>query len=510
MEKRISLIRAILVPFILVFNFSHINAEYRSDNRSNNLAENKSWSPSYTAPDFKTIESKGEINTCGVKPLFKFSSASCTYFFKDLTTVNGAALISGWEWDFGDGTTSDLQNPSHLYTAAGAYEVCLKVECYNETESCTQTYCEKINVNCNADNCGLKPGFTYRNKLTEVNFTDLSLSDSSNDISRWSWDFGDGKTSSERNPAHLYSSPGAYNVCLEVEGSDGKCRKAFCQPVNVHFPAEPCELRPFLGYEKQHCSFRFSDMSETGLSTGIIAWHWDFGDGIFSSVQHPSHTFAKPGVYNLCLTLTGSNGAEECRQTFCETVVAECKEPCAVSPEFTFSNKDCKVSFKNQTELKGGKAGLRWRWTFGDGDSTDIYNPVHHYKLPGNYNVCLLYRNDAGELPECNARQCREISVVCVQNAEPNRSDIPEVTVGPVPAVEFTSINLKLPENGKVEIIVTDAVSGKKVSEILNKELQAGNHSFTWDIPSDFPPGQYQILVSIPDKVFRHKLFLIR
>ncbi len=112
--------------------------------------------------------------------------------------------VTTWAWDFGDGGTSNLQNPSHTYAANGTYNVCLTA-----TNSCsTETVCHTVTV------CALlNEAFTSTVvSALSVDFQDLS--DAS--ATTWAWDFGDGGTSTVQNPNHVYASLGAYNVCLTV------------------------------------------------------------------------------------------------------------------------------------------------------------------------------------------------------------------------------------------------------------------------------------------------------
>jgi len=133
-------------------------------------------------------------------------------------TVNFGDLSSGpvisWSWDFGDGGTSTAQNPSHEYTSAGTYTVSLTVT--SEICSDTETRISYITVFAPpaADFAG-DPTSGYA-PLT-VSFTDLST----NSPTSWSWDLGDGGTSTEQNPSHTYEATGTYTVSLTASSACG-------------------------------------------------------------------------------------------------------------------------------------------------------------------------------------------------------------------------------------------------------------------------------------------------
>ncbi len=124
-----------------------------------------------------------------------------------------------WQWDFGDGTSSTEQNPSHTYTAPGDYTVCLVVS----NDAGTDTACMNITV-------VLPPvaAFTYTDEGGGTfNFMDQST----NDPDTWQWDFGDGTSSTEQNPSHTFTTSGDYTVCLTVSNSAGA--DSTCQTLQV-------------------------------------------------------------------------------------------------------------------------------------------------------------------------------------------------------------------------------------------------------------------------------------
>jgi PKD repeat protein len=131
-------------------------------------------------------------------------NASLTVNFTDLST--GA---TSWDWDFGDGGTSTLQNPTHIYTVAGTYTVTLSVN----SGAATITKTNYITVNMVADFTATP--VVGMDSLT-VSFTDISLGTPTS----WAWDFGDSYTSTEQNPVHTYDSAGVYTVTLRaIRGS---------------------------------------------------------------------------------------------------------------------------------------------------------------------------------------------------------------------------------------------------------------------------------------------------
>ncbi|NLU55872.1 MAG: PKD domain-containing protein, partial [Methanosarcina thermophila] len=114
----------------------------------------------------------------------------------------------------GDGASSTEQNPSHTYSTAGTYTVTLEASNANGTDSKSST----ITVLRQP----VPPVADFSSSVTEgyapltVQFTDLSQN-----AAEWSWDFGDGASSSEQSPSHTYSAAGSYTVTLTVSNADG-------------------------------------------------------------------------------------------------------------------------------------------------------------------------------------------------------------------------------------------------------------------------------------------------
>ncbi len=128
-----------------------------------------------------------------------------------------SVLITSWIWDFGDGTTATGRGPhTHAYTDNGGYVVTLTVEDErHETSNATRT----ITVANRAPVAAFAYEANPEGPLPEIRFTDLSQ-DLDGRLT-WAWDFGDGETSDEQNPAHPYAQPGVYAVTLMVTDDDG-------------------------------------------------------------------------------------------------------------------------------------------------------------------------------------------------------------------------------------------------------------------------------------------------
>jgi PKD repeat protein len=143
--------------------------------------------------------------------------------------------------------------------------------------------------------------------LTVV-FTDTSTPGSAA-ITAWSWDFGDGGSSTLQNPPHAYAASGNYDVRLTVTTTVGSNAKTLPYYVSVA-PVAP--LASFVSSRTSGstpATVQFTDTSGPG-SASITSWGWVFGDGAWSTEQNPSHTYTNAGFYDVSLTVVtpvGSN-----------------------------------------------------------------------------------------------------------------------------------------------------------------------------------------------------------
>jgi len=156
------------------------------------------------------------------------TTANNTGYFYDLSTPAGS--VDSWFWDFADGTTSTLQNPVHTFAAAGTYDVCLTITA--DSLSCTSTLCYSVTITPGVPVCQAAFYYVIDSSATDmVYFYDQSTPVGM--IDTWTWDFGDGNTSSLQNPVHTYDNPGTYQVCLTILADSMTCTSTACQSVEI-------------------------------------------------------------------------------------------------------------------------------------------------------------------------------------------------------------------------------------------------------------------------------------
>ncbi|RLD37058.1 MAG: hypothetical protein DRI83_04520 [Bacteroidetes bacterium] len=233
---------------------------------------------------------------------FEFSYVPTTPIHVQFTDISTGDPTS-WFWDFGDGNTSSEQNPVHPYPEPGMYEVCLIIEHDVPPNYCSDTICKMVEI---PDTVACEAIYSYSIDPLfplEVTFFDHSVGN----ITNWEWNFGDGSTSFEQNPIHIFPDPGEFLVCLNVYNADSmeSCFHFICETIDIPDTmtciAEFAIVADSSSMVMNH--FSFYDQSN-GYPDN---WFWEFGDGSFSTEQHPTHVYAEPGLYEVCLNSWNSS-----------------------------------------------------------------------------------------------------------------------------------------------------------------------------------------------------------
>lgn len=287
---------------------------------------------------------------------------------------------TSWHWDFGDGMSSTDQNPEHTYIKSGTYNVTLT--CKNAVGSSTYTrrsyitVLEPLKANFSADiREGLGP-------LTVV-FRDRS----NDDVDYWEWDFGDGGSSNEQNPTHTYQSTGTYTVRLTATGDAGRDMSEKVGYITVTSILEPtASFTANVTRGAAPLAVQFLDTSTGNLSSRS----WDFGDGKISAEKNPVHIFMRPGTYTVNLTVEG--GGDHSTKT--TQIQVQIPGPPIAGFDAAPYNGTAPLKVKFTDASTGSPTS--WFWDFGDGMSSYEQNPIHTYKIAGNYTVNLTVKNRAG------------------------------------------------------------------------------------------------------------------
>jgi len=216
-----------------------------------------------------------------------------------------------------------------------------------------------------------------------VNFTD----ESTGEITSWSWDFGDGGSSTEQSPTHTYNSAGQFTVSLTVTGPGGSDTET--KP--DYITADETPTAAFTGNPTSGCAPLTVDF--TDQSTGTVdSWDWDFGDGsAHSTEQNPTHQYADPGNYTVTLTVSGPCGSDNEQKVDYIDV-----GPTLIADFSANPTSGCAPLTVDFTDQSTGEIDT-WDWDFGDGSAhSSAQNPSHTYNNAGDYTVSLTITGSCG------------------------------------------------------------------------------------------------------------------
>lgn len=319
------------------FTFSEecygIPTSFTSDVTSTDPVIDYSWS--YGGSEFSTDENPDFIipdvdtnnitfiaysqNGCSdtiTKPVFTFylpdvsfnTPAPClnggTQYFDESSVTGGTA--TGWEWNFGDGSSSNDQDPIHQYSGAGDYDVQLIV---TSDEGCIDSLTTTVTI-FPGPNAAFSANPPNAHVFENIDFTDLTQSDFP--LTSWDWNFNDGNFSNDQNPSHNYAEGGDYDVILIVEDENG-CIDTTQNTVNIYLPPlVPSGFSPngdgnndFLfvfGGPYETLEFKiYNNWGEVIFQTADASIGWD---GTFKGEDQPI------GVYVWTVRATTSDGAE--------------------------------------------------------------------------------------------------------------------------------------------------------------------------------------------------------
>jgi len=231
----------------------------------------------------------------GATPTAEFSSSvtGAVVNFTNMSTGNG-----DYFWDFGDGETSNSDQPSHTYDMVGTYTVTLTT-----TNDCgTVTTTQDVTILAIAPTASFSMSGTQGCTPFTVEFTDLStgVPDS------WEWEFegGDPATSTDQHPTVVYNSAGTYTVTLNVTNAAGTSQAIQTNAITIG-------TSPTAEFS---INANGPEITLTNTSVGDT-FDWMFGDGTTSTEMEPTHSYADLGEYEVTLTVTNDCGTVVYTQT---------------------------------------------------------------------------------------------------------------------------------------------------------------------------------------------------
>jgi PKD repeat protein len=294
-------------------------------------------------------------------------------------------------WSFGDGETSESENPSHIYHEPEKYTVSLIIKDIGDGVSQEITKCNIENRHPVST-----PNGPYEGKVGSlIIFSSVGSFDPDGGSLSYLWDFGDNNQSFDANPSHVYSEKGDYSVSLTVMDEYGLEDKQSTKCVIIENQSPlPKANGPYTAYLGE--PLQFNSTGSYDPDGEISEYLWIFGDDETSIEAFPSHKYLELGVFSVTLTVTDNNGEIGTDETECEVLKHPPRPPIVEANGPYSAYLGGEIRFDSTGTYDPDGSITEYLWDFGDGSVSRESNPVYIYGALGNYIVSLTVVDDDG------------------------------------------------------------------------------------------------------------------
>lgn len=377
-------------------------------------------------------------------------------------TDQSSSNAQSWYWFFEGGTpeTSTAQNPSVTYDEAGLYSVELTVE--NGVGSNTMLQTDYINAMT-------EPfvGFTTTINADTVFFTNTTTGGTS-----FAWDFGDGNTSTDVNPYHVYAIFGDYDVTLTATNMCGTTS------FNDFVTVTTAPIADFTANTNAGCpvlTIQFSDASTDNAED--FKWIFEGGSPDTSYTTNPIVTYANAGSYDVTLIVSNSAGND--------TIYKEDFVQVGILPSAGFSQA---IDYNTVDFTNTSTNSSTYLWDFGDGNTSQMISPSHSYDNGGNYTVMLIATNSCG-----NDTTTFQLSVI----GKPDSDFSTSVNSGCAPlTVQYTDLSANNPTGWNWSFPGGNPASSTDQNPTVTYNM-AGTFSATLEVSSPAGTDSYTLNTSV-------------
>jgi PKD repeat protein len=429
-----------------------------------------------------------------------------------------------YTWDFGDGqsgvSSSWNGNISHTYVTAGTYYVRLKMEVLDSVTSnvlCTSYVYDTVSISSITTVTAHCTAIQTSSGSATINFQGSGNKNSSvPSYSTYIWNFGDGNGSTSQNPTHTYAITGGYyTVTFTHQVRDSITNSILASASFTRWirpgSIDSCEVTISKYVYHNQRRVHFNAYGKSASYTGIRypkSILWDFGDGNSSTQGNVSHTYSQDGVYNVTCYMTSYDSINQtmfCLDTAFTSVTVAYKVPPVCNASYyvdtaSSGNGNLVIYNNSAPAINNPNYTISYRWSFGDGDSSNLPFPSHTYANPGAYVVCLgMFVTDTNN-QTCSDYFCDTIGIdslgnVIYKNASTGFTlnvldpatisqkeyELAEVSLYPNPASDYITLE-GLPKETRWSLI---SITGSKVAEGY---LGAGKKALSI---SNVPDGLY-------------------
>jgi PKD repeat protein len=299
-------------------------------------------------------------------PIASFNVSKSSAVLNEVVTfTNTSQNATTYEWNFGDGNTSTIKDPTHSYSITGSFTITLSAtgKGGNNLASKSITVISPVPV----------ASFTTDKATAEVGEA-ITFTNTSQNATSYLWDFGDGSTSTDENSTHSYTTAGTFTISLSVTGDGGTNTSSINITILFPAPIASFTMDKTTAYTGEIVMF-------TNTSQFATSYSWNFGDNETSTEMNPSHSYSNTGSYTITLTATGEGGNNSTTKTIEITV-----------PEFNFDGDWQGATTESSTEMTS--ADISFTVSGNEVTVTDFFVDINIGHIFGNSWHTTLNENN--------------------------------------------------------------------------------------------------------------------
>ncbi|TCL09880.1 PKD repeat protein [Shimia isoporae] len=417
--------------------------------------------------------------------------------FDGSNSVPSDSPITRYIWSFGDGEAEEGATAEHVYGQPGAYRSVLRVSDASSHPCNFGVATRLVTVNASpVAEAGTDQSTIVGRAIT---LDGAASYDVDGEIGTHSWDMGDGTVLEGARVTHVYDAPGIYAVALSVTDDSGVSNATSSDRLTIRVNAPPVPVIEGPVEPVAVGEAVVLDGSKSSDADGVILSHlWEFGDGSIGEGEMAEYAWAKPGVYNVVLSVTDNSGTTSATQRVSYEVVVNTRPVADAGPDQFVTASDVQFDGSASRDIDGQISGFVW--DFGDGRSGSGPRPMHSFARPGTYEVALTVQDDSGA-PQSTHRD----TMTVVVNAAPIADAGPALTVAPGELFLLDAGASVDPDGRVVDHVWTFGDGGLKSGVRVEHSFDApGLYRVQLAVTDDFQGGgaqdESEVLITVNDQ----------
>jgi large repetitive protein len=316
--------------------------------------------------------------------------------------------VTGYTWNFGDGTGAEGKKTTHVYPTPGVYTAVLKVT--DNTGHAEAVSFDEARITVNAQPLAVAGDTISAAPRQSVTVDGNGSYDTDGNILSYRWEFSDGITGNTSRITRKFENPGIYTARLTVTDNSGAANSTHRDKMYIKINHQP---RSVAGNDVFTCdtTIHFDGSQSADADGDYLQYTWDFADGTPPvNGRQVLHTFSKGGTYPVLLTVDDGTGLSNARHT--SSIKVTINNPPTSNPgaaQTVCAGKNVIFDAGNSRDADGGL--LKYHWDFGDGTEGEGLNPIKIYSKQGVYRVVLTVKDDTG-LPCGISRSLQTVRVI--------------------------------------------------------------------------------------------------